>query len=63
MELLSPEQAAKELRLTPRRVRQFCKQGRIGQRVGGRYVITRRELNAFLSAPRPTGRPQKEKSE
>jgi len=58
MQLLSVPEAAARLDLTPRRVRKFCVEGRLGQRVGGRWVITEDELAAFADAPRPTGYPK-----
>jgi excisionase family DNA binding protein len=58
MNLLSVTEAAARLGLDPRRVRQFCKEGRLGQRVGGRWVIFEDELEAFAAKPRPQGYPK-----
>ena len=51
--LLSTIQAAEYLKLTRRRVQKFCEEGRLGQRVGGRYVISVDELRRFKKK-RPT---------
>jgi len=54
------KQAAKELELSPSRVRQFCQQGRIGTPYGWQYLITREELETFKEIERPPGRPPKQ---
>ena len=58
LSLLSCDEAAVELGVTSIRVRQFCQEGRIGQKVGGRWVIPRDELEQFVKIPRETGRPK-----
>ena len=55
--LYSVSQAARLLRLSERRVAQFCQAQRLGQRVGGRYIITGEELARFAKQPRKPGRP------
>jgi hypothetical protein len=55
--LLTPAQAAAELNLTPRIIRRYCKQGRLGQKIGGRYIITRADLERFRNEPRKVGKP------
>jgi len=57
LNLLSCEEAARELKVTADRVRQFCREGRLGQRVGERWVIPADELKQFQKIPRDTGRP------
>lgn len=57
---MTVEQAAEELNLTPQRVRIFCREGRLGRRVGRTWIITRKELEEFKKIPRPPGRPRKE---
>ena len=57
---MTVEEAAQELELKPERVRAFCREGRLGRRVGRQWVITREELEAFKQIPRPPGRPRKE---
>lgn len=54
---LSTKDAAKLLNVSQVRVRQFCQEGRIGQKVGDRYLILRDEVQKFLSHERPNGRP------
>lgn len=56
--LLTPAQAADRLGLSVSRVKQFCEEGRIGQRVGRRWIICRDELEQFAKIPRPNGRPR-----
>ena len=60
MKLFTPEQAAALLHISPRLVRRYCAQGRLGQRVGKHWVIRERELNSFSILPRPRGRKPKE---
>ena len=55
--LLNCEQAAEILGVSPVRVRQFCLSGRLGQKVGSQYVISRDELDQFRKIPRNPGRP------
>lgn len=53
----STETGAKLIKISSRRLRGFCKEGRLGRRqVAGGYVITGAELIAFAKTPRPTGR-------
>jgi len=53
---LSVTQAAKALGLSAVRVRQFCQEGRIGEKCGNFYLISQRELLAFSKLDRPAGR-------
>lgn len=57
MKLYSTVQAAKILGLTSCRVQQFCKNGRLGTKVGRNYVIPADELKRFSKRDRPPGRP------
>ena len=57
MDLLDVKQAAEVLGVTPARVRQLAGEGRIGQKVGARWVFTRENLEAFAKLDRPAGRP------
>ncbi len=59
MELLSVKQAAKELGVSGNRVREFCQEGRLGEKVGRQWIITRAELEAFKQIPRKRGAPRK----
>lgn len=52
---MTVKEAAEELGLTPQRVRQFCREGRLGQRLGREWVITREELEEFKKIPRKPG--------
>jgi len=54
--LVNCEQAAKYLGLSSVRVRQFCLEGRLGQKVGNQYIISRDELEQFAKIPRDPGR-------
>ncbi len=53
--LVEVEQAAAELKMTPRRVQQLCKQGRLGRMMLHRCIITRQELDEFKKLERPSG--------
>jgi excisionase family DNA binding protein len=55
--LVTPAEAAEILGVSPGRVRQFCREGRIGQEFDGRWVIPRDELDQFAKLPRKHGRP------
>jgi len=58
MNLLTVPQAAERLDIGPSLLRRYCRQGRLGTRVGGRWLITEDELVKFASQPRPMGRPR-----
>lgn len=60
--LVSVDEAAEFLKITPGRVRQFCREGRLGQRVGEKWVISRDELEQFAKIPRNHGRPPQSNS-
>ena len=55
--ILTVEEAAKLLKLSTCRIRQFCREGRIGRRLGGRWAIDQDELYDFRRQTRPNGRP------
>lgn len=59
MELISATQAAQELGVTTRWIQRLCKDGRLGQKVGKQYIITRQDLDKFKSIPRKVGKPAK----
>ena len=59
MELLTVKQVAKELGLSENRVREFCQEGRLGEKVGHQWIITRAELEEFKQIPRKRGNPRK----
>jgi len=61
MELVGVTVAADELNLSPNRVRQLIKLGRLpAQRIGREYAIIREDLEAFKLIDRPVGRPPKD---
>ena len=49
-------QAAEALRISERQLRRYCVRGDIGQKIGGVWVISEKEIKAFVRAPpgRPT---------
>lgn len=57
--LLSVFEASKALGVSAVRIGQFCRAGRIGQKVGGRWVISRDELRQFAKIPRNPGKPRR----
>lgn len=54
---LTTVQAARRLKLSDARVRQFCREGRIGVKVGRNYLIPEEHLQ--LVSCLPTGRPRR----
>ena len=48
-------QAAWLLGLIDRRIRDFCRTGRLGRVCGGRYIIPTQDLLRFAERPRPVG--------
>lgn len=58
MELLSVKEVAGELGVSENRVREYCQEGRLGEKVGRQWVITREELEAFKKIPRKRGAPR-----
>jgi len=60
-ELVGVTIAARELGLSPARVRELIKLERLpAQQIGREYAITREDLEAFKLIERPVGRPPKE---
>jgi len=57
LQLLDAKEAADQLDLSLARIHQFCKEGRLGQKVGGQWIIPADELQQFARIPRKTGRP------
>ena len=53
--MLTVTQAADELGLSAVRVRQFCQEGRLGQKTGSIWIITEKELRSFSKKMRPVG--------
>lgn len=56
-DILTIDEAAIVIKVSPRRVRQFCEAGRLGQRFGDRWAIPKGEAEEFAKRERPTGRP------
>lgn len=57
--MLSVNQAAQQLGITPQLVRRYCERGRIkAEKVGRDWVITQAALNSFARKPRKMGRPK-----
>lgn len=56
---LGVQDAAKKLKRSIPRVKQFAKAGRIGKLTAGRYLFSAAELTAFAKIERPDGRPKK----
>lgn len=52
-------EAAEQLGVSEIRVRQFCQEGRLGQKVGSIWLIARGELFAFKRKKRHPGPPRK----
>jgi len=57
-DLLTPTQAAERLGLSLSLIQRYCRQGRLGQRVGGRWLITPEQLAEFERQPRRVGKPK-----
>lgn len=56
--LYTPEQAALVLGISPTLVRRYCRQGRLGQSIGGHWLITPDDLQRFQAKPRKSGNPE-----
>lgn len=55
--LYTPEQAAALLNISAALVRRYCRQGRLGQHIGGRWLISPDDLERFQAEPRKAGNP------
>lgn len=56
---LTPQQAAPLLDLEPRMVQRWCQRGKLGQKIGGRYLIHKDEIDKFKETkPSPGPKPQ-----
>lgn len=61
---MTVKEIAAELDISEERVRKYCQQGRMGQKVAGVWLITREEFDAFLETyTGKPGRPPKDESE
>ena len=55
--LLDIPQAAERLGVSQSLVRRYCREGRLGFKVGSRWVIDADQLKQFAGTPRKRGRP------
>lgn len=55
--LHTTDEVAKELNVTPALVRRYCRQGRLGKFIYGRWLISPDELERFKQQPRKVGNP------
>ncbi len=59
IEYLTTAEAAEFLDLSVSRVVQFCREGRLGRRIGRNWAITRTQVERFRKVKRKEGRPGK----
>jgi len=52
----STAQAAEILKIDESLVRRYCRDGKLGERIGRNFSITARQLQRFASQPRSVGR-------
>jgi len=55
--LHTADEVAKELNVNPSLVRRYCRQGRMGQFIYGRWLISPAELEVFRAKTRKRGNP------
>lgn len=55
--LLTADEVAKLLHVNASLIRRYCRQGRLGQYLYGRWLISPDELEAFKKIPRKVGNP------
>jgi excisionase family DNA binding protein len=60
--LLDIPQAAQRLGLSQSLIRRYCRQGRLGFKLGSRWVIPLDHIEQFVKEPRPAGRPKSKPS-
>ena len=58
-DLLDIAQAADRLGISKSLARRYCREGRLGTKIGSRWIITSAQLTEFAQTPRPRGRPHK----
>lgn len=63
MDVLTIQEVADELNVTPGRVRQLCQENLLGRKFGRQWLITRAELDEYKNTRRPPGRPPKDYQE
>lgn len=52
-------EAAAELGVSESLVRRYCREGRLGERIGRNFAITEAQLQKFKAEPRTVGRKPK----
>lgn len=57
---MTPDDVAKELDITPQMVRRHCNEGKLGQKIGRSWIITRDEFEQFKKNRKGQGRPKKQ---
>ena len=57
-QMLTVKDAANLAGVSERRIQALCKQGRLGEKFGGRYMIRTSQLTEFLASDRKAGRPR-----
>ncbi len=55
--LYTVNEVAKKLNITEALVRRYCRQGRMGRFIYGRWLISPDELESFKQQPRKVGNP------
>lgn len=55
MKRYTTAEAAIILNISESLVRRYCREGRLGTRIGRNFSITQKQLTDFQSAPRPRG--------
>lgn len=55
MKRYTTAEAAIILNISESLVRRYCREGRLGERIGRNFSITQKHLTDFQSAPRPRG--------
>jgi predicted site-specific integrase-resolvase len=64
MKLMTVEEVANELGISTKRVREYCRLGRLGTSWQRRWIITREEFEAFKATyTGKPGRPRKDNQE
>jgi excisionase family DNA binding protein len=53
-------EAAEVLGISARLVKRYCKEGRLGEKIGRDYSITEAQLKRFRDKPRSPGRPKQD---
>ena len=57
MKYHTTDEAAKQLKLSGVMVRRYCRQGRLGERIGRNWAISQADIDRFAAIPRKRGKP------